>query len=1132
MRNLYLSVIFVFLSLAGTAQSNEGGIWYFGAYAGLDFCNQQTNGDPTPLMNSMLTTNEGVATIADAACNLLFYTDGIKVWDATHTQMTNTLATSPGGALQGDPSSTQSGVIVPRPLNPDIFYIFAVAANLGTAGLTYSKVDMTMNGGLGNIDLNEKNVPLFTLSTEKITAVAHANGLDIWVITHEWNNNTFRCYLVTAAAGVNTANFVQTSIGAVHASNSAWTRGYLKASPSGEKVVVAVEGGGFYELFDFNNATGVLSNNVYLSNGYSDCYGVEFSPDEHYLYGSERWGTPLYQFDITLPSTSIQGSQTQIATLGTAYGGSLQLAIDQKIYLARSSQKYLGRIDDPLAAGLSTNYVDQAVLLGPDLATAKQSREGLPTFITSFFVPAQFEVITSCYNDTTFFIIPNAQGLTSAHWNFNYPDPNPFWNSTSTEDTVWFVYPTGGVYQVELITNRQGVLDTLITPVYVSHVPDAYLGPDKTLCTNEILEFDFGFNDSFAVDGQADYLWTSQIGGFTYYDSTPTLLINKPGTYTLSVYVDSICGASSDVVVINYNNVEADLGVDINSGLCQGQTQTLNATYVNTQYGQTYYQWSTMASSPTINVTQNGCYSVTLTLGQCQDVDTICVHFDSPLVPPLGPNEYLCLGTVDTLNALNAGSTYLWNTGAQTQFLAVTNPGTYTVTVTNACGTITDNMTYTSLAPPIPNLGPDQTICQGVPTMISGSTGFPFETYQWSTNQITPQISVSNGGYYWVTVTNQCGSGTDQIFIYAEQPLNSFFGSDTAVCAGYILDTQQPNATYFWSTGATTQSLVVNQPGLYAVEVTNNCGTYSDEIELSIITMTQSLPSAATLCEGDILTLDAGNPGSAYFWSTGNMSQTSLVNFPGTYSVTVTNACESNAYSVNVTLFENTVDLGPDDEICEGTTVVLDAGTGHPGGSFQWSNGSTASSLNVTSTGTYGVTITHPTCGTLSDEITLDFKTAPSVSFDQDTIITSASEVLLTPSIVDGVTYLWSNGSVTEELLVTQSGTYFITVTNSNNCTDIAKIVVLLNVGIESYELAGKVVLFPNPAKDLLNIRIDGDRMRMVSIYSSIGELIDQIQPENELLKYDVSRLSKGIYFVRIENEKGEFVIKPFSLIR
>lgn len=1127
MRNIYLSLIFMFLTFSGIAQSNQGGIWFFGAYAGLDFCNQQANGDPTPIMNGQLTTNEGVATIADANCDLLFYTDGIKVWDATHNQMPGTLS-----PLLGDPSSTQSGVIVPRPLHPNIFYIFAVDDNLGANGLTYSKVDMTLNGGLGDIDPNEKNVPLFSLSTEKITAVAHANGLDIWVITHEWNNNTFRCYLVTAAGGVNTTNFVQTSIGAVHSGNSAWTRGYLKASPSGNKVVVAVEGGGFYELFDFDNATGILSNNVYLSNGYSDCYGVEFSPDEVYLYGSERWGTPLYQFDISLPSAAIQASQTQIATLGTAYGGSLQLAIDQKIYLARSSQKYLGRINDPLAAGLATNYVDQAVLLGPDVATAKQSREGLPTFITSFFVPAQFEVIKSCYSDTTFFVIPNAQGLTSAQWNFNYPNPNPYWNSTSTEDTVWFVYPTGGVYQVELITNRQGVLDTLITPVSVSYQPDAYLGPDKTLCTNATQQYDFSFNDSFAVDGQADYLWTAQIGGYTYYDSSPTYLINKPGTYSLSIYVDSICGASSDVIVIDYNNVEADLGVDITSGLCQGQSQTLNATYTNTNYGQTYYQWSTQANSPTINVTQNGCYSVTLTLGLCQDVDTVCVHFDSPLIAPLGQNKYLCVGTIDTLNALNSGANYLWNTGAQTQFLAVTNPGTYTVTVTNACGSITDNITYTSLAPPAPNLGPDQTICQGVPTAISASTGFPFETYLWSTNQITPQISITNGGYYWVTVTNQCGTGTDQIFIFAEYPLNNFFGSDTAVCSGYILDTEQPNATYFWSSGATTQSIVVTQPGLYAVEVSNNCGTYSDEIELSLITMTQTLPTSATLCEGDILTLDAGNAGSAYFWSTGNMSQTALVNFPGVYSVTVTNACESNAYSVDVALFETTIDLGPDGEICEGNTVILDAGTGHPGANFQWTNGSTSPTFTVNSTGTYGVTVTHTACGTLMDEITIDFKPAPSVSFDQDTIITSASEVLLTPAIVDGSTYLWSTGDVTEDLLVTQSGTYFITVTSANNCTSVAQIVVLLNVGIESYELANKVVLFPNPAKDLLNIKIDGDQMREVSIYSAIGELIDRIRPENELLKYDVSRLSKGIYFVRVENLKGEFVIKPFSLIR
>ncbi len=1129
--NLYLSILLIFLVSTARSQSNEGAIWYFGATAGLTWCTLQTNGDPTPLMDGLLTTNEGVATIATAACELVFYTDGITVWAADHSIMPNTLSTSVGGSLNGDPSSTQSGVIVPQPLNPDVYYLFAVGANLSTDGLSYSRVDMTLNGGLGDIDPAVKNVQLFTPSTEKITAVSHNNGLDIWVITHEYGNSVFRTYKVTAG-GFNPAFSVVSSIGAPHVGGSDYTRGYLKAAPSGTKIVVAVEGGDFYELFDFNNSTGELTDNVYLSNGYAACYGVEFSPDETYLYASERWGTPLRQFDITLPNANIQGSQIQIATLGTAYGGSLQLAVDSKIYLARSSTKYLGRINDPLANGAGTNYVDQGILLGPDVASARQSREGLPTFITSFFVPADFTFDTQCDRDTVWFYIPNPQGLDMAYWNFNYPTTNAGWHMASAEDTVFFIYPQGGVYEVQLITDRDGVLDTTQHTVYYSQYPDPNLGPNQTLCTNETISYDFSFNDDFAIDGIADYSWTAQIGGNTYYDSSPTYLINKPGTYTLSIYVDSICGSMSDQITVVYNNVEANLGVDINSGLCQGNSvQTLDATYSNPNFGVTYYEWSTFSISPTINVSQNGCYSVTLTLDECEDRDTICVHFDTPLVSPLGPNQYLCNGTTDSISALNTGASYLWNTGAQTQSIAVSIPGTYTVTVNNACGTLTDNIVYTALAPPVVNLGPDITICQGSPELVSASTGFPFETYLWSTNQITSSIAVTTSGYYYATVTNQCGAGSDQVYVYADQPLNNILGPDTSVCAGYVLDTQHPNADFFWSNGATTQSVVVNQPGYLAVEVTNFCGTYSDDITLDIITMEQVLPASSILCEGAVLVLDAGNPGSSYFWSTGNMSQEALVNFPGTYTVTVTNVCESNVYETDVLLFETTLDLGDDQIVCQGNPMTLDAGAGHPGATFHWSTGASSPTITVNSTGVYAVTV-YSTCGEMNDAISLDVVPSPSVNFDQDTIITSDPEVLLIPAISNATAYQWSDGSTTETLLVTQSGLYTITVIDGNNCSETAQIYVELNVGIETVNLERAVTLFPNPVQDILHIRVDNVQVKEIAIYSSIGEVIKRFDQVEGTQQFDTYSLAKGVYFVKVESTDGHMVIKPFTVIR
>ncbi len=1128
-RNFYLSLLLSLILGQSYAQSNEGAIWYFGNYAGLTWCTLQPNGDPMYLMDSQLTTNEGVATIANGACELVFYTDGIRIWDALHNQMPNTQNTSPGGSLLGDPSSTQSGVIVPKPLDPNTFYVFAVDDNIGVNGLTYSRVDMTLNGGMGDVDPMEKNVPLFTPSTEKITAVAHANGLDIWVITHEWNNNTFRVYLVTTA-GVDIVNYVSSSVGTAHTGSSGWTRGYQKASPSGNKVVCAVEGGDFFELFDFDNSTGILSNPVYISGqDYYSCYGVEFSDDEHYLYGSERWGTPLRQYDITLPSAAIAGSEIQIATLGSAAGGALQLAIDQKIYLARNSTKYLGRINEPTELGMLTEYVDQGVMLGPDLTSAKSSREGLPTFITSFFVPAIFEIITNCENDTAFFVIPNPQGLTSASWNFNYPTNDPNFHLTSSEDTVFFMYECGGSFDVQLITNRQGVLDTTVQTINFAQNPDPYLGPDTIMCTNTTLAYDFSFNDCFALDGQAEYSWTANLGSNTYYDSTPTYLIDKPGLYTLQIYGDSICGMMTDQIQVIYNNVEADLGVDITSGICQGDIQTLDATYTNLNFGMTYYQWNTLQISPTINVTQTGTYSVTLTLGDCSSVDSIYVAFDQPLVSPLGGDQFLCPGETDTLDALNVGSTYLWNTGSQNQTLVVSVPGTYNLSVTNACGTITDNITYNPLDVPLVDLGPDITICEGVTEVISGSTGFQFETYEWSTGENTPQIAVTTGGYYSITVTNQCGDGVDQVFVYADQPLLDIFGNDTSVCAGYILDTGQENAEYFWSNGASTQSIEVNQDGNYMVEVTNMCGTYSDEVNLEIITIEELLPANATVCEGESLLLDAGNAGASYLWSTGSMTQTTLVNSPGTYDVTITNLCESVVQEVEVDMFEMTLDLGGDQTICDGQELILDAG--HPGSTYAWSTGDQTQSIAVSQSGTYSVTISHP-CAVLEDEIALDINPSPSVNFEEDTIITSDPSVFLEPTIDGAIAYTWSTGDISETLLVEETGDYTLTVTNEYGCEDVASIYVGVSVGISGIDLEPFVSIYPNPVKGVLFIETEQIQVRDLAIYSTIGELIQRVQHENGLSRFDTGRLAEGTYFVKIETKEGNMLVKPFTIVR
>src|SRR5204862_3072102 len=125
-----------------------------------------------------LNTLEGSASISDSLGKLLFYTDGITVWDKTHKIMSN------GIGLWGDMDATQSALIVKQP-GRNIYYIFTVDAQAGAlggyGGITYSIVDMKMNGGLGGV--SSKNNTLLTPTAEKVSGVVHRNGNDVWIIT-------------------------------------------------------------------------------------------------------------------------------------------------------------------------------------------------------------------------------------------------------------------------------------------------------------------------------------------------------------------------------------------------------------------------------------------------------------------------------------------------------------------------------------------------------------------------------------------------------------------------------------------------------------------------------------------------------------------------------------------------------------------------------------------------------------------------------------------------------------------------------------------------------------------------------------------------------------------------------------
>jgi hypothetical protein len=406
MKKLILALTYCFFA-SGVIAQHEADKWYFGVNSGVDF----TTGSPMVLTDGMIVTNEGCASVSDAFGALLFYTDGITVWNSVHQVMPN------GTGLMGGISSTQSALVVPKPGSSGAYYIFTLDEIGGANGFRYSIVDMSLQGGLGDITA-VKNVPVQNNVTERITAIKQDQSINYWIVVHEWGSNAFYAYQLSAA-GLS-ANPVISNVGIVH-NNSAIqnTYGQMKFSPCGDKIGVAVGYLDTVEIFDFNNLTGVISNPISIPMG-DHVYGLEFSRTGKKLYVSRYGGSTLIQFDlISGIQSTIINSMTVISTTPDIYG--MQLAVDGKIYVCKSFSQFLGVINQPEFSGLNCNYVDNAIDLDPTFV-GHTSALSLPGFVQSF-MRTEISCVPNSIDENLFENISIYPNPSAGNFTINYSTP-------------------------------------------------------------------------------------------------------------------------------------------------------------------------------------------------------------------------------------------------------------------------------------------------------------------------------------------------------------------------------------------------------------------------------------------------------------------------------------------------------------------------------------------------------------------------------------------------------------------------------------------------------------------------------------------------------------------------------------
>jgi len=526
--------------------------------------------------------SRGMGIISDENGHLVCYTDGFNIWNRNHSLMPN----GQDVLLAAGSPSIQESIIVHKPGSDKLYYVFTVDAYNGqaAAGLYYSVVDLNLDNGLGDVTVKGKKIQDKT--SNKITAVYHNNGQDIWIITHQAKTNSYYAYLLSAS-GLTEAPVISS----VGRSFSSSFEGQLKASPDGTKIACSYDAGltaeGF-TLFDFNNTTGKLTNPLLFSMpvSYRGCGGLEFSPDAKKLFVYQTGSTgesALYQFDMSSGTfTGINNSRTRVFQDMVNGLRQMQLAPNGKIYFTKgggqeSGTKYLGVVENPNERGNDCIVKEMGLYLDGSSAFTALT----PNFIQNYFFKTGFTFDNACSGNLTDFQITNESGLDSVRWDFGQ-------GSSSVALHPQFSYSKAGNYQVSLLAFYPYKTDTIQKQITINPSPRFDMGNDTTVC--------YGYELSVA-EGFKSYRWNTG-------SSTRSVIITKPGSYKLTVENKYGC-QTTDSVFINVAELPV---IELPDSI---QLGTLDSIPVNAGSFKSY-MWNTGETTSTVTVKKEGWYSVTV----------------------------------------------------------------------------------------------------------------------------------------------------------------------------------------------------------------------------------------------------------------------------------------------------------------------------------------------------------------------------------------------------------------------------------------------------------------------------------------------------------------------------------------
>ncbi|MBK9459955.1 MAG: hypothetical protein IPN94_11115 [Sphingobacteriales bacterium] len=619
-------------------------------------------------------------------------------------------------------------------------------------------------------------------------------------------------------------------------------------------------------------------------------------------------------------------------------------------------------------------------------------------------------------------IVGNSQFCAGGSTNLSLSAPFSSYLWSNTQTTASINANTANNYAVT-VTDLNGCTGTdALTVTQVGGLTPIII-PSGSLCPGSSITLNT--SETFA-----QYSWSN-------IQTTANITVSSPNTYTVTVTNSSGCTGTGQ---INIGYAPVDVQINGNLSFCEGNTTTLDA-------GATYaqYIWSTgdatqtatfNASDPNVTVT------VTDSFGCIGTAATSVTQRLNP-TPNISGSTSFCQGFSTTLDAGTGYAQYTWSTGDATQTATFnTSDPNVVVTVTDNFGCIgTANTSVSESTGLSPTITGNTDFCQGTSTTLTADSGYT--TYNWSTGGTGTSVTLNaSDPNIILTVTDATGcSGTATTAVTQHPNPTPNISGNIDFCEGNTttLDAGATYAQYIWSTGDDTQTASFNtsDPNV-TVTVTDSFGCIgTDNTSVTQhLNPTPNISGSTSFCEGFSTTLDAGAGYAQYTWSTGDATQTILVDEPIAnlqLSVTDNFGCIGTA---NTSVSENT-SLSPtitgNTNFCEGSTTTLTADSGYT--NYNWSTGGTGTSVTLNASDpNITLTVTDATgcSGTATTAVTQHPNPTPNISGNIDFCEGN------TTTLDAGATYaqyIWSTGDATQTASFnTSDPNVMVTVTDSFGC--------------------------------------------------------------------------------------------------